>query len=324
MAKKKNNKRRKTHGARRANPVAAVHLSIRSYTAESPEGFLGLPAEDVPSYADARTVVFPVPLDRTTSYLAGTNNGPAAILRASRYVETYDEELKCEPYEAARIATIPALETHEGTLDKVLSELRTGVLALLADGKFPVILGGEHSLTAPCVAAAAKKFENLSVLQIDAHADLRDAYQGNPSSHASVMRRVVEICPAVQVGIRAISAEEAEVIPRLPVSVYWAKDIARARTEEWVPRVVNDLTENVYLTVDLDGFDPAYVPATGTPEPGGLDWYQVTALIRAVAARRRIVAMDVVELLPQPGDHASDFLAARLIYKTLGYIYSRR
>jgi agmatinase len=324
MAKKKNFSRRKTRGARRANPVSALHPSLGSYTAESPECFLGLPAADLPSYEDARTVVFPVPLDRTTSYMAGTKHGPAAILRASRYVETYDEELGCEPYEAARIATIPPLETHEGTLEKVLGELHTGVLALLADGKFPVVLGGEHSLTAPCVAAAAKKFTNLSVLQIDAHADLRDAYQGNPSSHASVMRRVVEICPAVQVGIRAVSAEEAEVIPELPVKVYWAKDIARGRTEEWVARVVSDLTENVYLTVDLDGFDPTCVPATGTPEPGGLDWYQVTALIRAVAARKRIVAMDVVELLPQPGDHASDFLAAKLIYKALGYIFCRR
>lgn len=294
---------------------------MRSYTAESPESFLGLPAELLPSYADARAVVFPVPLDRTTSYMTGTQNGPAAILRASRYVETYDEELGCEPCEAARIATIPPLETHEGTLEKVLGELHTGVLALLADGKFPVVLGGEHSLTAPCVAAAAKKCKNLSVLQIDAHADLREAYQGNPASHASVMRRVVEICPAVQVGLRAVSAEEVAAMPRLPVKVYWAKDIVRAETAAWVARVVDDLTENVYLTVDLDGFDPAYVPATGTPEPGGLDWYQVMALIRAVARRRRVVAMDVVELLPQPGDHASDFLAAKLVYKALGYIF---
>lgn len=324
MAKKKNISRKKTYAARRANPADDIYPAIGSYTAESPEGFLGLPAADVPSYEQARTVVFPVPLDRTTSYMPGTSNGPAAILRASRYVETYDEELQCEPYEAARIATIPPLETREGSLEKVLGELHTGVLTLLADGKLPVVLGGEHALTAPCVAAAAKKIRNLSVLQIDAHADLRDAYQGNRASHASVMRRVVEICPAVQVGIRALSAEEAQVIPKLPVKVYWAKDIARAKAEAWIPGVVNDLTENVYLTVDLDGFDPAYVPATGTPEPGGLDWYQVTALIRAVAASKRIVAMDVVELLPQPGDHASDFLAAKLIYKALGYIFCGR
>jgi agmatinase len=152
---------------------------------------------------------------------------------------------------------------------------------------------------------------------------LREAYQGNAASHASVMRRVVEICPAVQVGIRSLSVEEAEAIPTLRTKVYWAKDIVRAPLDAWIPRVVADLSEHVYLTVDLDGFDPAYVPATGTPEPGGLDWQQVTSLIRAVSAKKKIVAMDVVELLPQPGDHASDFLAAKLIYKTLGYIFAK-
>ena len=138
------------------------------------------------------------------------------------------------------------------------------------------------------------------------------------------MRRVVEICPAVQVGIRSLSVEEAQAIPRLRTSVYWAKDIARVPLKSWIAKVLADLSPNVYLTIDLDGFDPAIVPATGTPEPGGLDWMQVTSLVRAVADHKKIVGMDVVELLPQPGDHASDFLAAKLVYKCLGYIFCQQ
>jgi agmatinase len=300
---------------------------MRAYTLAPPDNFGALP-EEHSRYETARAVVFPVPLERTTTYMTGTRNGPAAILAASRNMEVYDEELGSEPYEGIGIATLPAIDTQEGPLEKVLGELHTTELNLLSDGKLPVVLGGEHSLTAPLVAAAVKKFSDLTVLQIDAHADLREAYQGNPASHASVMRRVVEICPAVQVGIRSLSREEAEAIPALEkkkrTRIYWAKDIARAPLDHWVPRVVDGLSKHVYLTIDLDGFDPAYVPATGTPEPGGLDWYQVTSLIREVAAKKRIVAMDVVELLPQPGDHASDFLAAKLIYKALGYIFQQR
>ncbi len=295
---------------------------MRTYTIAASDNFGGLP-EEHSRYDSSRAVVFPVPLERTTTYMSGTRNGPTAILQASRNMELYDEELGSEPYRKIGIATLPPIDTQEGTLEKVLAELHTTQLALLSDAKFPVALGGEHSLTAPLVAATAKKFPGLTVLQIDAHADLREAYQGNPASHASVMRRVVEICPAVQVGIRSLSVEEAEAIPKLPTKIYWAKDITCSPAQSWVPQVVADLGDPVYLTIDLDGFDPAYIPATGTPEPGGLDWYQVTSLLREVAARKRVVAMDIVELLPQPGDHASDFLAAKLIYKTLGYVFCR-
>jgi agmatinase len=288
-----------------------------------PENFGGLPDEHS-QYATSRAVIFPVPLERTTSYEHGTRNGPAAILAASRNMELYDEELELEPYKKIGIHTLPAIDTADGTLDEVISEIFTAQLALLEDDKFTVALGGEHSLTPPLVSATAKKFKNLSVLQIDAHADLRDEYQGNPASHACAMRRVVEVCPAVQVGIRSLSVEEAQAIPHLRTSVYWAKDIARAPMKSWIAKVLADLSPNVYLTIDLDGFDPAFVPATGTPEPGGLDWMQVTSLIRAVADHKKIVGMDVVELLPQPGDHASDFLAAKLVYKCLGYIFCQQ
>ncbi|MGH9865388.1 MAG: agmatinase [Candidatus Acidiferrales bacterium] len=293
-------------------------MELKSYTPATPEKFGGIPEENS-RYENSRAVIFPIPLERTTTYEHGTRNGPSAIIAASRNMETWDEELEVETYSKIGIVTLPAIDTSEGTLEKVLAEIHTTELALLKDGKFPVALGGEHSLTPPLVSAAAKKFPNLAVLQIDAHADLREAYQGNRASHASAMRRVVEMCPAVQVAIRSLSIEEAEAIPRLRTKIYWARDIARARNDSWIPRVVADLPEHVYLTVDLDGFDPAYMPATGTPEPGGLDWYQVTSLIRAVAEARNIVAADVVELLPQAGDHASDFLAAKLVYKILGY-----
>ena len=296
---------------------------MAKYTAVSPFNFGGLPEENS-DYKSSRAVIFPIPLERTTSYETGTRGGPDAIIAASRNMETYDEELGYETYQKIGIATLPAIDTNEGDLQHVMDAIEAAETELLEDGKFPVALGGEHSLTAPLVRAAAKKFRKVSVLQIDAHADLRESFHGTPLSHASVMRRVVETCPSVQVGIRSLSVEEADAIPKLDTKIYWGKDIAHLPPEKWVPKVINDLSQNVYLTIDLDGFDPAYVPATGTPEPGGLNWHQVTTLIREVAAKKRIVAMDVVELLPQPGDHASDFLAAKLIYKSLGYILCRK
>jgi agmatinase len=295
-------------------------LTMTRYTPMPPDNFGGLP-EEHSRYETSRAVIFPIPLERTTSYEHGTRNGPAAILAASRNMELYDEELELEPYKEIGIHTLPAIDTADGTLEEVITEIFTAQLSLLEDEKFSVALGGEHSLTPPLVSATAKKHKDLSVLQIDAHADLRDEYQGNPASHACAMRRVVEVCPAVQVGIRSLSVEEAQAIPHLRTSVYWAKDIVRAPLKSWIAKVLEDLSPNVYLTIDLDGFDPAFVPATGTPEPGGLDWVQVTSLIRAVADHKKIVGMDVVELLPQPGDHASDFLAAKLVYKCLGYIF---
>ena len=290
------------------------------YTPMPPDNFGGIP-EPESQYEKARAVIFPVPLERTTTYERGTRNGPAAILAASRNMELYDEELELETYKRVGIATLAPIDTTDGTLDEVTSEIFAAQCALLDDGKFPIALGGEHSLTPPLVSATARKYRDLSVLQIDAHADLRNEYQGNRASHACAMRRVVESCPAVQVGIRSLSAEEAQAIPSLPTKIYWAADIVRSPLTNWVAKVAADLSPHVYLTIDLDGFDPSLVPATGTPEPGGLDWHQVTSLVRAVAKHKQIVGMDVVELLPQPGDHASDFLAAKLVYKCLGYIF---
>jgi agmatinase len=290
------------------------------YTPVPPDNFGGLP-EEHSRYETSRAVIFPVPLERTTTYVSGTRHGPAAILKASQNLELYDEELDTEPFKEIGIHTLPPIDTMDGTLDEVLTEIFTAQCGLLEDDKLPVALGGEHSLTPPLVSAIAKKYQNLSVLQIGAHADLRQEYQANPSSHACAMRRVLEIAPAVQVGVRSLSVEEARAIPGLGTKIYWAKDIARLPLKSWVAKVLEDLNPNVYLTINLDGFDPSVVPATGAPEPGGLDWYQVTSLLRAVAGHKKIVGIDVVELLPQPGDHASDFLAAKLVYKCLGYTF---
>lgn len=290
------------------------------YTAMPPNNFGGL-SEEHSQYETSRAVIFPVPLERTITYERGTCDGPAAIIAASRNMEMYDEELQVEPYKEIGIHTLPPIDTMDGTLDEVLTEIFTAGCALLDDDKFPVTLGGEHALTPPLITAFAKKYKDLTVLQIDAHAELRDEYHGNSASHACTMRRILEVCPAVQVGIRSISAEEAAIVPQLSTKIYWAKDIARLPMKSWIAKLLSDLSANVYLTIDLDGFDSSIMPATGTPEPGGLDWHQVTSLVRAVAEHKKIVGMDVVELSPQLGQHACDFLAAKLVYKCLGYIF---
>ncbi|MBI3895760.1 MAG: agmatinase [Acidobacteria bacterium] len=292
---------------------------LPAYPSRPPLNFGGL-EEPYASYDQARMVVWPIPLERTTTYKPGTRYGPAAILDASRNMELYDEELRSEPFRCG-FHTLPEMETHSGTIEEVMANLHTVASGLLADGKFVLALGGEHSLTPPIVAACAKKFSNLSVLQIDAHADLRDTYEGTRHSHACALRRVLEICPAVQVGIRSLSKEEADALPHLSnTRVFFAQQIAGQPPEKWVPEVVESLSEAIYVTLDVDGLDPSLMPATGTPEPGGLGWHEVLRLLKEVAARKTIIAADIVELSPQPGFHACEFLCARLAYKIAGYV----
>src|SRR5581483_2836428 len=264
-------------------------------------------------------LIWPVPFEKTVSYGLGTREGPEAIIDASHYMELYDEELGSETADVG-IHTLPAMNADRPP-EEMMPALEQEAGKLLATGKFLCMLGGEHSITPPVVRAFRARYPKLSVLQIDAHADLRESYEGTPLSHASAMRRVVETCPAVQVGIRSLSLEEARAIPRLPTRVFWAKDIA-GRTD-WIDDAVEGLSEDVYLTLDIDGLDPSVVPTTGTPEPGGLTWYEVLGLLRAVAARRRIVGMDLVELCKSPDSNAPSFLSAKLIYKTLGYIFRK-
>lgn len=268
------------------------------------------------SYNLSRVVVWPVPYERTTSWKRGTRRGPEAILEASAYVEEYDDELDWEP-SSVGIHTLP--ETDPSSLGETegIDLLYTQVRKHMADDKFVLTLGGEHTLSVPIVRAAKEKHADLSVLQIDAHADLRDTYEGTAYSHACVMRRIVECCPAVQVGIRSISKEEKEVLPRLPTRVFFARDIVGS--PDWIDDVIDALSDHVYLTIDVDGLDPSIVPATGTPEPGGLDWHDLLKLLRRVGRDRTILAADIVELMPVEGLHAADFLCAKLAYKILSY-----
>jgi agmatinase len=282
-----------------------------------PTNFLGIP-DDEARYEDARGVVVPVPWEATVSYGAGTAKGPAAILDASRYVELYDEVLREEPYRKGGIHTAPAVDVSGGDPVAFLGELESAAARLFADGKFPVFLGGEHSLTTAPVRAARDAFEDLSVLQFDAHADLRESYEGTPWSHAAVMRRVHELgVPAVPLGIRAVSVEEAEFIHDEGLPVFWSHRIAHG--EEWMDTVLNTLSETVYITFDVDFFDPSLIPATGTPEPGGGFWHETMRFLGYVFQDKNVVGMDVVELAPIDGLHAPDFVIARLVHRCLGY-----
>src|SRR5512138_977310 len=264
----------------------------------------------------ARVVIVPVPLDRTTSYVAGTRNGPHEILVASSHLELWDEETQSDVHSVG-IFTMPEMEFPYESLDRIAKEIRRVTGELVARDKFPVILGGEHSITPPVVAAMAARYPGMSVLQLDAHADLRDQFMGTPHSHACAMRRVLEYARCTQVGIRSLSPEEAEVVSSLPTEVFY--DYNMRDNPDWIERVVDSLSETVYITVDVDGFDPAIMPATGTPEPGGLTWYEGLALLRKVIERRNVVAWDIVELSPMGGNVAPNFLCAKLLYKMLAY-----
>jgi agmatinase len=279
--------------------------------------FLGLsPAECLLSRA--RVAFIPAPFDQTTSYMPGTRFGPRAILEASRQVEFYDEELDLEPYRIG-IATLGEIEVDpldpEGGLDRL-----SAVTASLADsGVIPFTLGGEHSLTLAPVRALRERYPGLSVLQLDAHLDLREQYQGTKWSHASVMRRIRELgLPTVAVGIRSVSQEEADYVHREKAPVFLGREIRADGIP--VDAILDRLTNPVYVTVDLDFFDPAYVPGVGTPEPGGATWEEGLKLLRAVCERRQVVGCDIVELMPIQGNHVSDFFAAKLANKMLGYL----
>lgn len=241
------------------------------------------------------------------------------MLEASRYVERYDEELDSEPYRVG-VCTLPPVDLPFSGPEQAVARLRLVYDELLeaAEGRFVIGLGGEHSISAaPATAWAERLKGRLSVLQCDAHSDLRDTYHGTPWSHACVMRRVLEhVERIVSVGIRALTAEERAAMREGPVTTIFASEM---RERGWVERALEALGPDVYLTFDVDFFDPGLLPATGTPEPGGADWWQALDLLRAVFRDRNVVGADVVELAPRPGEEASNFVAAKLVYKMIGY-----
>ncbi len=285
---------------------------------EPPMNFGGLEPEFC-EFEKSKVLVWPIPYERTVSHGTGAKHGPSAIIEASRYMEAYDEEIDGEPCVALGIHTLPEMDVDRDP-EEMAAALGKEAEKLLKLGRFICSLGGEHSISSPIVQAFHKVYPNLSVLQIDAHADLKDSYRGNRLSHACTMRRIVEVCPAVQVGIRSLSAAEARAIPTLPTQVFYATDIVGR--DGWIEQAVDALTEDVYLSIDVDGLDPSIMPATGTPEPGGLGWNEVLALIETLTLSRRVVGMDLVELSDGPeGGERSATLAARLIYKTLGFVF---
>lgn len=285
----------------------------------SEEGFLGIAAEDAAPADEARAVIIPFGLEASVSYGGGTANGPAAILDASHQVELFDEEFWCEPFRHYGVATQTAIEIAD-TIPAALSQLEGLVGEVLKAGKFPLVLGGEHSLTAGAIRPFAENYPDLVILHFDAHADLRDGYEGEHYSHAAAIRRCLDFehVGIVSCGIRNISAGEIPFLEanRHRIHIYWGKDMARWNVDEIVAPLQG---RPVYLTFDLDGFDASLMPATGTPEPGGLFWNEAMNIIRAASKIATIVGADVNELSPRPELHSCDFLAAKLAYKILSF-----
>lgn len=282
-----------------------------------PDNFLGL-SDKLSDYRKAKYAVLSVPYDSTVSFQAGTRGGPRAIISASQQVELFDEEYGRE-FAGAGVATLAPVAPEMGGPKAMHEAIYEAARPVVAAGKFLIGLGGEHSITSALVRAVLRKYKKLSVLQIDAHADLRDSYEGTPYSHASVMRRVMEMgVPFVGVGIRNYSLEEHRLMQRKKIAPITVRETRM--NVDWIEQAVERLSEHVFVTIDIDGFDPAYAPGTGTPEPGGLDWFQVTDLLKATAMFRTIVAADVVEVIPMPGSAQTEFLAAKLIYKLIAHV----
>jgi agmatinase len=281
--------------------------------------FGGLPPGTT-SFDNARVAILPIPLDRTTSYVPGTRTAPHEILVASSHMEQWDEETEADIHDIG-VCTLPEMELPYASMDEVMHEIERVSGEVVSRGKFPFILGGEHSITPAVVKAVAKQHRGLSVLQIDAHADLRESFMGTPHNHACAMRRTLDCAPTTQVGVRSLSAEEAAALRSLKTTIFYDFDMRDNR--DWMDRVVASLSETVYITIDCDGLDPAIMPAVGTPEPGGLSWYETIGLLRKVIESRRVVGCDLVELCPMPGNVAPNFLCAKLMYKILTYRFRK-
>ena len=274
-----------------------------------------------PEYTDpvkSAIVILPIPYDGTSTYMKGADMGPEAIVEASYNLEFYDIETDSEIYKHGIYVADPVTED---TSPEAMAQAGYKVAKeWLAKGKFLVTLGGEHSISYGPIRAHSEKYEDLTILQIDAHADMRETYLGSPHNHACIMARAKEFAPVIQVGIRSMSIEEKVNIK--PGRVFWAHQVHR--DPDWINKLIPLLTKNTYITIDLDGFDPALLPSTGTPEPGGVTWTQVFDLIWAVYEHSNIVGFDIVELAPNPAAPASDFVAARLLYQMLSVIFHKK
>lgn len=273
-----------------------------------------LPKENS-TYKTAKIVILPVPYDGTSTWIKGANKGPEAIIEASANMELYDIETGSEVYKQGIFTDKPVSE--KSSPEKMVAKVKQAVAKHLQENKFAVLFGGEHSVSIGAIAAHKEKYPDMCVLQLDAHTDLREEYHGSKCNHACVMARARELCPIIQVGIRSMDVAEMQSLDKS--KVFFAEDITEKKG--WQDKVVAKLNKKVYITIDLDAFDPSILPSTGTPEPGGLGWYEVLELLKKISAQKEIVGFDVVELCPNKNEKSSDFLAAKLVYKLLSCIF---
>ncbi len=276
--------------------------------------FADLP-EEYSSLDKTKIVILPVPYDGTSTWQKGADKGPEALIEASTHVELYDIETDSQVY-LKGIHTAEPVDVNISS-EQIVESVETAVRPYLEKDKFVVLVGGEHSVSTGSVKAHLEKYSDFSVLQLDAHSDLRDEYEGSKFNHACVMARISEMCPIVQVGIRSMDYSEKASLDKS--RVFFAEDIHGS--SDWMEKVLSRLSEKVYITIDLDVFDPAIMPSTGTPEPGGLLWYNVLMLLKRVFVDKEVIGFDIVELCPNETNKAPDFLAAKLIYKLLSYKY---
>ena len=273
------------------------------------------------SFKKAKACIIQAPYAETLTYIKGADKGPQAIIDASMNMELFDDELNAETYKIGIFTVSPIEFKEKEAPENAIESVYKSVKEVLEADKVPVVLGGEHTVTIGAVKALKEKNENLSVLHLDAHYDLKDEYNGSKYNHACIARRLQEICPVIEVGVRSLSKEEKEFLGTSPqnVSVMSVYDILEI--PDWKKKVSDLLSDDVYITIDMDVFDPSLVPSVGTPEPGGIGWYEILDLLKLVAKDRRIVGFDVVELSPKEANVAPDFLAAKLIYRLLGYAF---
>ena len=304
-------------GSRSSRRSSSAGSPIGDHALANPPNFLGLSDDDA-AFDTADVVIMPVPYERTVSWGPGTADGPRAIIHASRYIELYDHELDSEPHQIG-IHTLGELELSKAGPAEALGELKDAYAGLLDAGKFPILLGGEHAVSGPPIEAVADRLgdRKLTVLQFDAHTDLRPEYEGTPLSHASVMYRVHQRVKLVPVGIRALTTEEMALARREKIPIVFSHELD-AR-DAWIDRVMASLGDDVYISFDVDYFDPSVMPSTGTPEPGGGTWHPTMRLLERVFREKRVHAVDVVELAPIPGMHGPDFTVAKLVYKMIAF-----
>jgi agmatinase len=279
--------------------------------------FGGLP-EEYSNQENSAIAILPVPFDGTSTWVKGADKGPDAILSASANMELYDIETGTEVFLRGIYTDTPVMEKTDP--DLMVDEVFKRIIGLLQKEKFPVVIGGEHSVSIGSIRAFADHFPGISVLQLDAHSDLRDEYEGSANNHACVMARALEVASVVQVGIRSMDSGELHAMDQS--RVFFAHRIRN--NDGWMDKAIDMLSDKVYLTIDLDVFDPSIMPSTGTPEPGGMEWYQCLQFLEKVISRKELVGFDVVELCPSGSNKAPDFLAAKLIYRILSMKFSKR